>query len=316
MAEQMESQATSPPPPVPVAAKPKLAVMTLLACAACVVVFVGLGLEQNSDSWDTLSKWGYHPSDRIRDGALWAFVTSVFVHLAIWHVAFNVYWLYILGSQLERAIGRWRWLAFFFASAFVSSGAEFAITDGTGIGASGVVYAIFGFMWLTRKQFPSFESVLNPNTISLFLIWLVACIIMTVANIWTVGNSAHIAGLLFGTGVGAWLLYKPHRRLVACGIGVLVLFSVVPIFYAPWSPGWTALRGNRAFAKGDYQAAIRLYERSLSLGEDKTWCWQNMALTYHAMNDQDHYQKALQTLHGLDEKAAREIETQVAQEKK
>ncbi len=35
----------------------------------------------------------------------WALITSVFVHFALWHVAFNVYWLWVLGSQLRT--GNW-----------------------------------------------------------------------------------------------------------------------------------------------------------------------------------------------------------------
>jgi GlpG protein len=268
------------------------------------------------ESWETLSKWGCYSAIQIRAGAFWAFFTSVFVHLELWHLVFNLYWLYLLGSALERAIGLWRWLAFFVAASFVSSGAEFALADSTGIGASGVVYAMFGFMWLTRKRFPAFAVVLTPRNIGLFFIWLVSCVVMTVAQVWVVGNAAHGAGLLFGIAVGAWLLHERRRPLIAAGIAVLVLIAIVPIFWAPWSAGWTALQAAREYKKGDFAAAIHWYERSLKLGQDKTWCWQSIACAYYALGDDSHYQQALQTLRALDQKAAGDVEAEIARVKK
>jgi membrane associated rhomboid family serine protease len=66
-------------------------VLAWLACAACVVVFVGLLDEPNRDSWDGLEKWGYFSIGKILDGSFWGLVTSTFVHLELWHLAFNLY---------------------------------------------------------------------------------------------------------------------------------------------------------------------------------------------------------------------------------
>jgi membrane associated rhomboid family serine protease len=305
-----------PPLPASVPPKSRIAPLTILACAACVVVFAGLNNESNASSWDALAKWGAYPADRIRAGAYWGFLTSVFVHREIWHVGFNVYWLYLLGSRMERAIGSWRWLAFFIAASFISSGAEFAFADTTGIGASGVVYAIFGFMWVTRRRFDSFKAVLDARTSALFFIWLAVCAIATMSKVWMVGNAAHIAGLLFGAGVGAWLLYQSRRVLIAVGMCMLFLTATVPLVWAPWSISWTSSQATRAFKKADYAAAIGWYERSMELGQDKSWCWQSIALSYYALGDMKHYQSTMQALHGLDEKAAREVDIETAREKK
>src|ERR1700761_2885776 len=178
----METRLIKPPPIASTPLRPRFTPCTWLACAACIVVFIGINVESGTGTWESFSKWGYYPPHRIRDGAFWGFFTPVFVHLEIWHVGFNVYWLYMLGSRLERAIGSVRWLVFFVVAAFASSGAEFAFTDSTGIGASGVVYAIFGFMWMTRKRYPSFEAMLTGQTIGLFFIWLLACLIMTLSK--------------------------------------------------------------------------------------------------------------------------------------
>ena len=98
-----------------------------LAVVACIGVFLGLLEKNDYESWDTLAKFGYLPANAIWSGKYRGLVTSAFVHFAPWHVAFNSYWLWILGSRLERAIGSLPFLAFFLVSAFVSSSFQLAV---------------------------------------------------------------------------------------------------------------------------------------------------------------------------------------------
>ena len=109
-----------------------------LSIIACIGVFVGLASKNDYESWETLAEFGYLPADSIWNGGYWALVSSTFVHFALWHVAFNVYWLWVLGSRFEQAIGSLPFLAFFVVSAIVSSSFQLAVSDSTGIGASGV----------------------------------------------------------------------------------------------------------------------------------------------------------------------------------
>ncbi len=171
--------------------------MTWIVCAACVAIFIELsqGKSQLQDTLYDLTSTG------IRSGNYWGLLTSVFTHVQLWHLIFNVYWLWILGGLLEPAIGRVNWVGFFVTAALFSSSAQFLISGNTGIGASGVVYAMFGFMWIGRERYRSFQRIATKQNIILFLGWLVYCIIATRLNIMQVGNTAHIAGLLFGAGV-------------------------------------------------------------------------------------------------------------------
>jgi membrane associated rhomboid family serine protease len=178
-------------------------ILTWIVCAACVAIFVDVSQGKSQIS-DTLF---YLTSTGIRSGNYRGLLTSVFTHVQLWHLFFNVYWLWILGGLLESAIGRLNWTGFFLVAAFVSSGAQFATSGSTGIGASGVVYAMFGFMWIGRERYPGFQRIVTKQNLLLFLGWLIFCIIATRLNIFRVGNAAHVAGLLFGAGV-AFLVLK------------------------------------------------------------------------------------------------------------
>ncbi|MGH6800358.1 MAG: rhomboid family intramembrane serine protease, partial [Methylocella sp.] len=41
----------------------------------------------------------------IRRGELWRLVTSIFPHIDILHLAFNIYWLWVFGTLVEKVYG-------------------------------------------------------------------------------------------------------------------------------------------------------------------------------------------------------------------
>ncbi|HET6372027.1 MAG TPA: rhomboid family intramembrane serine protease, partial [Candidatus Polarisedimenticolia bacterium] len=122
-------------------------ILTWAVCGICALVFAASSTLGDLNTWDAVSALGYLPAARIWGGEYWALWTSVFVHFELWHIAFNLYWLWTLGRSLELTAGRASWAALFILSAGISSVAQMAVSGDTGVGASGVVYAFFGFMW-------------------------------------------------------------------------------------------------------------------------------------------------------------------------
>lgn len=282
-------------------------VIVWLVCAISVIVFIGLSSGNTLESWETASKWGYYPPGAEWDGRYWGLITSVFVHVELWHLAFNIYWLWYLGGRLEKAIGMIRWLAFFLMAAIVSSGLQLAVSDTTGIGASGVVYAIFGFMWWSQDHYEGFKESLPKQTVFIFIVWLIICLVTTYLKIWEIGNAAHVSGLIFGIAVAEACVTR-RKVILARVVGVtLVVASIVTLFWCPWSAGWVGRKAYKAHSKGDYPNAVALYRRSLELGQDAVWVWTNMAIVYKQMGDEAKYEEAVRTLEKLDEKAAQQF---------
>ena len=315
----IDSPAADPDPPKPeteAGAQPGLPAgrpwLTYAACAISVFVFLGITLESRAPDWQVLSRWGAPGPHEIWEGKYWAVVTSCFVHLEIWHLAFNVYWLWVLGRVLERTLGTPRFLTFFVGSAITSSGLQLASSGTTGIGMSGVVYAIFGFLWVAARSRPELRRVLTRNTVQLFLFWLVGCVIVDAAGIWDVGNMAHVSGILFGALVGlAYVSGFPKRRWARAGAAGLLAISVVPLFWCPWSFYWIAHEGLEAHDRGDFPEAIRYYERSLQMQQDPVWSLQNLALVYYASGAQERFTATMIHLRSLDRKAAESVEEEI-----
>ena len=133
----------------------------------------------------------------IRRGELWRLVTCMFPHGGVLHLLFNVYWLWVFGTLIEEVYGHAKTLALIILFAFGSGPLEFAFTVG-GIGLSGVVYGLFGLLWVVSRHDDRFHEAVDERTIQLFIIWFFVCIATTWFGIFPVANVAHGAGLVLG----------------------------------------------------------------------------------------------------------------------
>jgi len=308
-AQKEDEVGQSTPPRTP---RRRLPVITLLLCGVCVAVLIGIMARGDDQSWDRLAAWGYLPGERVWAGACWSLVTSAFVHLALWHVTFNVYWLWVFGGAVERTLGPLPYLAFVVVAAAVSSSVQLAVSDTTGHGASGIVYSLFGLMWASRASVPAFAEGLGRNA-PLFWMWLIGCILATRLGIASIGNGAHVGGLLFGVLTAHGLVLKSAHRKAALGaLASLMTLCVVTLFWAPWSGAWVGYKAYRAHVGGDYRAAISGYRRSIALGGQRVWALQNLALAYQAMGATDGYEATVEELRAVPDAAAQLEQSQGA----
>ena len=273
---------------------------TWLSIIACVAIFIGLMQRDDLDSWEALARFGYLPANEVWRGGYWALVTSAFVHMEFLHALFNIYWLWVLGTRLERAIGSWRFLAFYLVAAFVSSSFQLSTSDSTGIGASGVVYGIFGFMWFARHRYPSFNEVLDSRTIGIFVLWLFGCIVATVLKVWEVGNAAHVSGLVFGVAVAAAFVLRYKTKLVLAGMSAMLVMSIVPLFWCPWSLTWLSNQAFDAHIAEDYEVALRRYTQIIEREPDNAWAHLNRSMVYEELGEADKAEADLQRAQELD----------------
>jgi rhomboid-like protein len=87
-------------------------------------------------------------------------VTMMFAHGGFFHIAFNMYALWLFGSSLERLWGPKRFLIFYLVCGLAASIAEmFLVPVGFAIGASGAVMGLLGAFAYT---FPNIEFFILP----------------------------------------------------------------------------------------------------------------------------------------------------------
>jgi GlpG protein len=156
----------------------------------------------------------------IRAGEVWRLVTPIFIHFGILHIVFNMLMLLDLGGRVESRRGSLRFLLLVLTIGIPSNLAEYFL-DWEGLhlayrpspffgGMSGVLYGLFGYIWMKSRYDPSLGLALYPNEVVIMMAWFVLCVIGFIGPI---ANVAHAAGLLAGLAIGyAPALWRSLRR--------------------------------------------------------------------------------------------------------
>jgi membrane associated rhomboid family serine protease len=167
-------------------------------------------------------------------GDWYRLISSAFLHeplttgFGIFHIAFNMWALYVVGPALEQMLGRARFLAVYLVSALGGSVLYYLIVppnSGPAIGASGAIFGLFGAWFiLARRLHLDARMVVVLIGINLVLSFTVSGIA------W----QDHIGGLIAGGALTAAYVYAPraNRTLIQVGatiamIGLLILGVVL-----------------------------------------------------------------------------------------
>ncbi len=144
-------------------------------------------------------------------GEIWRIFTPAFIHGSFFHLAFNLYFLWILGNTIERTKGSMLFALLCFVTAAGGHFTQYFIVGPNFIGISGVVYGLLGYLWMKQMVSPEEGYSIPDILIVQMLIWLMLGI-SGVLESWgiPVANGAHFGGLLAGMLLGAF----PGRKRV------------------------------------------------------------------------------------------------------
>ena len=248
----------------------------------------------------------------------WELLTSALPHLSIFHLAFNVYWLWVFGTSLELAFGRLRMLALVLLLAATSAAAEYALLQG-GVGLSGIGYGLFGLMWVLNRRHIRFRGSLPDQTSWLFIGWFFLCVILTYTGTMPVANIAHGVGALVGAAVGMAVTAKRRERIAwSSVIGVFTVASILGVvafrplvnvspYLAPYdlsAARETAQMGYDLIIEGKPRQAARLYEYATRNPHAPAGSYFNLGLCYQELGRLSEARGAYDTAASLDPTSA------------
>jgi membrane associated rhomboid family serine protease len=206
---------------------------TLLAINVLIyLITAAQGGGLNSPGGTLFNKWVLF-GPFVAAGDWWRLITSAFLHASLLHIAFNMYFLWFVGSAVEQALGRGRFLLIYFISALAGSAGALVFTPNTAtVGASGALFGLLGAALILERQR---NFVLGGSALALIIINLVLS--FTLSNI-SVGG--HIGGLIggilctlvlskFGRGHAA---YSPVGLWGIAGVAAVGVLSIVVALYA------------------------------------------------------------------------------------
>jgi membrane associated rhomboid family serine protease len=199
--------------------------VAMFVVSAVSAASVGNSPLDNYDSpvFDQLSQWPYGVN---LFGEWWRVFTAAFLHIGPLHLAMNMLGLLILGSELERQLGRVRFLALYLLSALGGSAAIQLFGDPRVpvAGASTAIYGLLGglvVLMLFNRQ--DLRGLLTLLALNVFISFLPGVSLL-----------GHLGGLVAGL-LTAGILVLTRRRpplqiaaLAALAVVLLVLALAVP----------------------------------------------------------------------------------------
>lgn len=207
------------------------------------VVFYFLALLLSAFIPNFLDYIALKPSFAVQGKYLWTLLTSMFMHGSFFHLFFNMFSLYFVGSFAEKIIGKKR-LFWFYIISGLGAGIIFAVLAGffgfgflarifgsaeiSGVGASGAIFGLVGLL-----------AVLVPRSkVYLILGPLIAIIIQSVLGLF-IKNSSALAVISFIFSVYIFISifsifsFNPKRKNIALPVEmplwVLPIFAIVPL---------------------------------------------------------------------------------------
>lgn len=184
--------------------------MSLLITSVAVYLLSGMGTNKEilKGFYISLQSEGL---TEVLNGQFWRLFTPIFLHFSPLHILFNMYWLHVLGSQIERLKGSKFFITFVLALALFSNLAQFFMSGPLFGGMSGVVYGLFGYVFIKCKFDPGDGFYIDSFTANIMFGWFALCFLGVFPS---VANWAHAGGLLVGLawGYGSALRWNRGKR--------------------------------------------------------------------------------------------------------
>ena len=170
----------------------------------------------------------------VADGRVWLLLSSMFLHSGFIHLALNMLSLYFLGSFVEQAFGKSRFLALYLSSGLAGGIAYlyFGAFDRPAVGASGAIFGLLGGVlgYSVRRGTFSWQNPLIRQ-----LLILTALNLYFGFSVPNISNTAHIGGLVGGAAFG-WLTAPTvySSKTLRAATPTVILFGAELILLALW----------------------------------------------------------------------------------
>jgi len=213
-----------------------------------IAIFVLQSLSQRIFGVDVLAALGACEKPAILQGQLWRFITPVFLHANVPHIAFNMYALWVFGLDLERLFGHWRFLVLYLLAGFTGNVLSFLFLPNSPAGSVGASTAIFGLVAAEGVFLIQNRKLLGRNygrAISNVVFIVIGNLVLGL-SIPGIDNWGHAGGLLGGllftwlggpvwevqnVGMGVQLVDKREfSRVITAAAVVILVFGAIALW--------------------------------------------------------------------------------------
>ena len=158
------------------------------------------------------------------DSEYYRLITCAFTHYDILHLFFNMYALYIVGSQVESFIGKGKYTIVYLISAITASllSLTFLPDNTVSLGASGAIFGLFGALLYFGYHYRLYLG----NMIRSQLVPIILLNLFLGFTFSGIDNAAHIGGLVGGilSTMALGIKYKSSKSEIVNGIILLTIY--------------------------------------------------------------------------------------------
>lgn len=159
------------------------------------IIFGLMTLAGGSTEQSVLIAFGAKVNSLIQEGEYWRLLTSMFIHIGIIHLFFNLYALKALGALAEEAFGHRNFFLLYLIAGLGGSIASYMFSTALSAGASGAIFGLLGaLVYYSYKRPNLWKSGLGMNLVIVILVNIGFGIIQP-----GIDNFAHLGGLFTGT---------------------------------------------------------------------------------------------------------------------
>lgn len=206
--------------------KKKKNIVTITLITINVLIYLFMILFNQTDN--VINKYAVYGPYIVKFREYYRLITGTFIHANIVHLLLNCYSLYVIGTQIENFMGRWKYLVVYFVSALTGSLLSILLSDAASIGASGAIFGLMGSLLYFGYHYRVYlGSVLKSQIIPLILFNLLIGFITP-----GIDNFAHIGGLIGGAlaTVAVGVKYKSTKFEMINGWIVLIILMAFLFF--------------------------------------------------------------------------------------
>ncbi|MGN8645479.1 rhomboid family intramembrane serine protease [Gracilibacillus sp. HCP3S3_G5_1] len=194
----------------------------ILIVVNIIIFFLLEYIGNGSTNPETLIHFGAKYNVGMLDGEWWRLVTSMFLHIGIFHLAVNMLALYFIGTLVERIYGNIRFIIIYFFAGIAGGMASFAFNPSIAAGASGALFGLFGALLFFGQKNPRiFFKTMGTNVIFIIILNIIFGLAVP-----QVDNGAHIGGLIGGF-IASGIVMLPKSKVFMQQLIAVVMY----IFY-------------------------------------------------------------------------------------
>lgn len=179
-------------------------IVTLTVFTLCWIVFILSQMGWQRNIFDSISFYVHFTINNFLEYP-YRLIGPAFFHFTWLHIVFNTMWWWQLGGTIERELGKGALINLLLISAIISNTAQFLVSGPSFGGLSGVVYALFGYVWWYGWLAPEKGMSLSKPVIGILLFFMLLGFAEALPM--NMANTAHLFGLISGCGL-AWFKIK------------------------------------------------------------------------------------------------------------